>query len=405
MSRFFQVFLALLLLAGALPRLAACAKEPTPDTRTLCPISDMGDRTVYPENSLPALLSAEKAGAELIRIPLQKTADGAYILSKDETLERMCGADSRPIAEMTLAEIAALRLHAATGGDTARTEEAPVPLDTALREVKTPLLLDFDWAERDGVYRAAENAGRLETVVFVCRTGAKEALAWRDAQTVPVKIMVYKKTNIIFSALSAARALRDQEGAYLWLATANPYGVIFSSAVTNAAAQTDGLALCLTDGALCGGRTDTDSYRDDAVSRGYNMLMTADMTSLSAYQHAGEQARDALSALLAEENTRVLPDFKGSGASEYRFAYQNALIEARRLSLKAFAGEQECRDAENALRTAAAAIDENYRSLTEGTAGQTLTPGRLLVVLIAVPVFVALELFFYKYREKKKKTP
>ena len=404
MKRYVNILIAAILALCLLPLpLAAAANNGETDPRQMVVISDRGEHHSLPENSLSAILAAVDAGADMIRISVKETADGYFVLSEDATLARMCGSGDTPISDMTLEDISALKLRAATGGHTKPTEEAPAEMLTVLSEADdTVFLIDFEWESRDQVYSQIDEAGKTANCVFVCRTSAKKAVEWRNSLETPVKIMVCKKTNIIFSALSAIRALRDEDNAYLWLATSNPYGVIFKTAVTGPAAALDGLAVSLADETLSGKRADTDNYREDVVSRGYNMILTGDTAGLAAYKQASAEAQRDMTELLKIEQTRVLPVFKGGAASDYLFAYNNALREALRLSQKGFAGQRECQDAAYALQHAANAIDEDYDALMQGKAGLTITPGRIVTAVIAAAAFIAFECFIHKYRRKNK---
>jgi len=62
-----------------------------------------------PENSIRALELAMAAGADCVEIDVQLTADGKVILMHDRDLRRMTG-DARDVADVTLADIADLRL-------------------------------------------------------------------------------------------------------------------------------------------------------------------------------------------------------------------------------------------------------------------------------------------------------
>ena len=55
---------------------------------------------------------------------------------------------------------------------------------------------------------------------------------WKNALDTDIQFMVYEKTNIVFTAISAAKTLANEENGYLWLATSNHYGMIFNDIVT-----------------------------------------------------------------------------------------------------------------------------------------------------------------------------
>ncbi len=71
-------------------------------------IAHRGHSAGYPENSLAAFDAAVAAGADAIETDLRLTRDGAVVCSHDPDLSRIAG-DARPIAELTAAEVAALR--------------------------------------------------------------------------------------------------------------------------------------------------------------------------------------------------------------------------------------------------------------------------------------------------------
>ncbi|WP_047868284.1 glycerophosphodiester phosphodiesterase [Nocardiopsis sp. RV163] len=67
-----------------------------------------GDTARFPGNTLPALRSASRAGADLVKIDVHLTSDG-YPVLVDERLVALPGSPPRPVGELTLAEIATAR--------------------------------------------------------------------------------------------------------------------------------------------------------------------------------------------------------------------------------------------------------------------------------------------------------
>ncbi|PDP88894.1 glycerophosphodiester phosphodiesterase [Glycomyces fuscus] len=67
-----------------------------------------GDTARFPGNTLPALRSASRAGADLVKIDVHLTSDG-YPVLVDERLVAAPGSPPRPVGELTLAELAAAR--------------------------------------------------------------------------------------------------------------------------------------------------------------------------------------------------------------------------------------------------------------------------------------------------------
>jgi glycerophosphoryl diester phosphodiesterase len=74
-----------------------------------------------PENSFAALALGLAAGADVVELDVQLTADGQVVLMHDRDLRRMTG-DARDLADVTLADLADLRLRA---GDQPTEERTP----------------------------------------------------------------------------------------------------------------------------------------------------------------------------------------------------------------------------------------------------------------------------------------
>ncbi len=62
----------------------------------------------YPENTLPGIAAAVRAGARYIEVDIQLTADKVPVLFHDRKLQRVCGVDGI-VHEFSLAQLCALR--------------------------------------------------------------------------------------------------------------------------------------------------------------------------------------------------------------------------------------------------------------------------------------------------------
>jgi glycerophosphoryl diester phosphodiesterase len=83
------------------------AEFATLDRMTLS-IALRGDTARFPGNTLPALRSAWRAGADLVKIDVHLTSDG-YSVLVDERLVALPGSPPRPVDGLTLADLAGLR--------------------------------------------------------------------------------------------------------------------------------------------------------------------------------------------------------------------------------------------------------------------------------------------------------
>lgn len=73
--------------------------------RTVLSGAHRGDPLNHRENTIPAVLAAIAAGADMVEIDLQLSSDGRLIVLHDQDLARLWGHHPKPVNDMTLAEI------------------------------------------------------------------------------------------------------------------------------------------------------------------------------------------------------------------------------------------------------------------------------------------------------------
>jgi glycerophosphoryl diester phosphodiesterase len=114
-----------------------------------------GGAALWPENSLAAFRNALALGADLLETDVHLTADGEVVLLHDPTLDRTTSGRGA-VGDLTLADVARLRLKA---GDGALTDESP-PTLAALLDLLAPgrasLLLEIKTAARRRRYPGIE---------------------------------------------------------------------------------------------------------------------------------------------------------------------------------------------------------------------------------------------------------
>ncbi len=411
MRKIIQLPVALLAVAAILfgfPASAAYAEDGDADGRALQIVSDMGDHERFPENSVPAIRSAVEQGADMVRLPVQKTADGVLVLSEDPDLSRLCGVDETPIARLESARVLSLPMRVFYGGSVQTTDQTVPSLADVLKTFagQTKFMLDFDFSIRDDVYAAVKNAGMTKDCSFVLRAGAKKAAAWKNTLDAPVKYWIYRKTNIIFSALSALKTAEEDSDGSVFFATSNAYGVIFGGSVGKRLSKTSGAAVRISEKELAGKRLDTADYWDNLIETGYNVLITDRVAALAEYRDESVRARTALSEYTQTVKSTFQPeDLRSPAYRKMRFAYSNAMNDALRLSAKTFAGKAECENAKFALSHAVDEIEMNHEKILSGEADLRLTPGRILTAILTVAAFAALEIFIAKKRGGKTARP
>jgi len=118
-----------------------------------------------PENTLHGIEAAIRDGCEAVEVDVRATREGALVLFHDETLERVTG-DPRRLAEVTLSDLAALRVHGPRGA------VAPIPtLRAALDAIAGRCAIVVDLPMR----------GLDAAIIDVVREAGAEAWTWFTA--------------------------------------------------------------------------------------------------------------------------------------------------------------------------------------------------------------------------------
>ena len=117
-----------------------------------------------PENSPAALMQCVALGADVMETDVRRSRDGHLVIMHDERVDRTTDGTGK-IADMTLAQLKALRLRQDEGGPTAAiTDERVQTLDELLALAKDRIVLNLD--VKDAIYG--------EVVDAVHRAGAQD---------------------------------------------------------------------------------------------------------------------------------------------------------------------------------------------------------------------------------------
>lgn len=123
-----------------------------------------GDWRNYPENSIAAIESSIRMGADVIEVDVQRTKDGHLILMHDITLDRTTTGKGR-VDEWTLDSIRTLRL---LNESSIKTNHTVPTLEEVLLFSKDKIMLNLDKADRffDEVYLLLEKTGTTRQVIM-----------------------------------------------------------------------------------------------------------------------------------------------------------------------------------------------------------------------------------------------
>lgn len=363
---------------------------------------EYGDK--FAENSLQAIRHARKDGADAVYVNIKFTQDGVAVLCADDNLTRVtdCEIDT-PVSEMTFEEIGAYSTKAGTGGKNAKTTPYHI---YSLAEVmdsvdnSVPLMLDFEWEHFDDVYEVVRSCRCLPTAIFICRCKPAEYKTKISSLEKKPNTVLFRKTNVVFNAIATVKAAESIENGSAWLATSNTYGVNWKHSVMKHFVSSHAV-VCTAEPGLSGKRYDTESYWDDLVSRGYNVIISSDIKKLAEYCKESFDAADELARYVEKvtENGNDYSSFRSYEAIDYVKAYNDALSDSES-ALSRACGKREANECLYRLKTAINDIETNYTAIENGVAGKTVNAARITVALIAVACVLAAEFYCYKKRKK-----
>jgi glycerophosphoryl diester phosphodiesterase len=136
-------------------------------------IAHRGDPIGQRENTLPAFEAAERQGADMVELDLQRTADGVIVVLHDPTLLRLWGVD-RAVADLDLVQIEAM----------GEGRERVPTLRQVLAHCAIPFMVDFtSEVVVPGALDAVREADALDRSLFVTgHVGALRSLRSLSAE-------------------------------------------------------------------------------------------------------------------------------------------------------------------------------------------------------------------------------
>lgn len=368
----------------------------------LIAVSKYGDTEHFPEQSAEGLLAAAEAGADMVYVTVRKTADGCIVLMTDENLSRMCvdalgNVVDKNIGDVGLHELSEYHLRNSTGSLHEKITEYTVPtLVDAAKTLsgKALLLVTGGWEFRDEIYDACSSENLLNSVVLLTSGDKKEVKNWiSEKPTMPLVLSAYHG-NVVFSAKSVASKTLSGGAVGTLLSSSNPYGVVYGNSVLKEFSGKGRAAIDMTDPALCGKREDNAIGWNDVTARGYSIIITDNITELCEYRARVVQQKERLSATLTSAQNVDVTLCSTQSANALKDA-----IAAGKAALAAPASENSLMQANYSLRTAVEGLTNQSAAGEKG--GATVTPGKVIAVILVVAALILLEVILETARRKK----
>lgn len=355
-------------------------------------VSRNGDTSLYPANSLEAIISARDKGADAVSVSVSRSKD-SYVLCQNGSLESVCEGGFKSAAEAEYSELKECRLYDSAG---VLTDCRMISLSEALAALdgSVYLILDIDWEHRDDIYTIVADADALSFVSLRAEVSAKKAAEWSKGR---IDVISIYKGNIIWN--SAGHISKASDGGMLMAEyrTKNYFNVCYGTVVGDsfsAKGNARAVAACYNSD-FCGKRADSPEGWSQLTDDGFTVIETNNIEGLAAYIGRTERARQSLSELLEKAKTADLSRFTETGADNIRKAIADAeaLLSGRAVSLE---------KTERAYSELLFSL--NSKTLQEGkaeTKGElNVTAGKIIAVVAVGAVILAAQIFVEKKRKK-----
>lgn len=139
-------------------------KVTDPNNKEITVVAHRADWRTAPENSIAAIESSIRQGADVVELDVQRTKDGQLILMHDKTLDRTTTGKGK-IAEWTLDSIKTLYLK---NGAALKTKHRVPTLEEALMTAKGRIMVNLDKAYPifDEIYPILEKTGTVNQIIM-----------------------------------------------------------------------------------------------------------------------------------------------------------------------------------------------------------------------------------------------
>lgn len=376
---------------------AALEKFFSYDEKLLC-ISHRGDTAFYPENSLEAVESALKKGADFVSVNLEKTSDGVFYLCEGESLGNVCNATYERLSDATADEADEYFLYDTFGQ---LTKHKMTSLAELLEKTDSEdgLIFDIKSEYKDEVYDVLKENGALSRAILRIEESAGKLSDWAEKKDEKVYVIGKYTGNIIFSTISHINSLTEAQMPAVQYESKNFFNVCFGEFFTNRyLTNKNARAVTATYSLdLCGQRGDSADAWNELISKGYSVIETNNIESFAAYRNEAERLGEEISLLLDRSSE----------------------VESEKYSLISFdnlkKAETECRRLLSASVFSLSEAQKAYSQLNEAlkemkiSAGEVdtrgalnVTAGKIIAAVLVGVVLLSGQIYVYKMRRSNK---
>ena len=228
-------------------------------------ISHRGDWRNYPENSIPAIESVIKMGADIVELDIALTADSVLVLQHDRTIDR-CTTGKGRVADLTYEELQKFYMKTAHGTRCSLDLKVPT-LREALEVCKDRIVINIDkgYNHYGLVLALAEEMGMTEQILI---KGSSSLASIREKMAANEQNLLYMPIITPTNAKSMAlfeEYIADDEPQLAYEICWGEYTPEVESAMQRLIADGSKLWVNSLWNSLCGGWSDDVAFETSAA--------------------------------------------------------------------------------------------------------------------------------------------
>lgn len=364
------------------------------ETGRVVAVSRRGDTSLYPANSLEAIISAREKGADAVSVAVSRTED-EYVLCESGSLVNVCDTDFASTEEAFYSELKECRLYDSAG---ILTDCRVISLRDALDELdgSVYLILDIDWESRDDVYEIVKNADALSYISLRADVTAEKAAQWSAGR---IDVISVYKGNIIWNSAGHISKASEAGMTMAEYRTKNYFNVCYGTLVGDsfsADGNARALAACYNSD-LCGKRADSPDGWDQLIDDGFTVIETNNIEGLVSYVERTQKARKALEKALEKAEKADFSSFSAASIDNIGNATENAraVISGRASSLD---------KTEKAYSDLLFSMSDKRMAdgKAEAKGELNVTAGKIIAVVFVGTAILTAQIFIEKKRKNKE---
>lgn len=357
-------------------------------------ISHGGDTTLFPANSLEAIRQAESVGADAVSVPVNKTADGEFVLCEDVTLSNVCRTTASSLDEITFEELKKCALYNKTGSPT---EVYPASLKQVLEELggEVYLILDIKYEDIDEICELLRDCNSFSNVSLRCEVKSSEADKLSNCGADVISIY---DGNIVWESINHTERFSEAGMNMVEYRTKNYFNVCYGTIVgDNFSADGKARAVAAAfDPDLCGQRTDDTNGWNELVKNGFTVIETNNISGLCMYVEASCEQYGKLEKLVRDVKDMDISPYSEISRKNIEYALSDAetVLDGRAKSLAEYEGSYSA-----LLHSLNTKMIADGKEETKGALN--ITAGKIAVVVLVGAAFIAVQIFIEKLKKEK----